>query len=216
MKGLVIFDLDGTLVCTHQHLIKAVNETLREFGFPTVDNRKIISLIGENSEVFCKSIASDCREMDNFISAFREKERFALQKNAQLYSGVLELLFALRQEGFTLAICSNGSREYIECALRTTNIRNMFQYMLSSQEFTSKAEAICNLIYTSQCENVVMVGDQSADLKAAQVNHIPFISAMYGYGTADEMADASFLAKHRRIFFLWLCSLHFIFRFTSK
>lgn len=195
MKGLVIFDLDGTLLCTHRHLTKAVNETLREYGFSGVDDGKIKPLIGESSEAFYKNIAPGCKNMDNFISTFREKERLALRENGQLYGGVVELLSRLRREGFNLAICSNGSREYIELALNAVNIKNMFQYIYSSQEFISKVEAIHALMIASQHKNVVMVGDRYYDLRAAQLNHIPFISAMYGYGTANEMADSSFTAE---------------------
>ena len=96
MNGLVIFDLDGTLLCTHQHLMKAINETLREYGFFAIDDSKITPLIGENSEVFCKSIVPDCGEIESFIFTFREKKRLALQECGQLYDGIIELLFCLK------------------------------------------------------------------------------------------------------------------------
>lgn len=216
MNGLVIFDLDGTLLCTHQHLLKAVNATLREYGFPAVNDDKIKPLIGETSEVLFKRIIPNCKDMGGVVSTFREKERLALRENGQLYGGVVELLLGLRREGFDLAICSSGSREYIELALNAVCIPNMFQYVYSAQEFISKVEAIHAIIHASQYENVVMVGDRHYDLRAAQLNHIPFISAMYGYGTADEMADSSFKAERRRIFFHSLCSLCCILKFSSK
>ncbi len=137
MKGLVIFDLDGTLLCTHRHICE----------------------------------------------------------DGRLFEGVPELLSCLKREGFHLAICSSGSQEYVELVLKTTGIENMFQFIVSSQKFASKAEAIHALINSISCENFIMVGDRYHDPTAAQSNLIPSIAALYGYGTADETSTTLFTAK---------------------
>lgn len=211
MRGLVIFDLDGTLLQTDLHLTHAVNQTLAEYGFSPVDPRKIKEMIGDSSENFLKKLFSDRDPADGFSRRLHINECIALSENGQLFDGIPELLSRLKFEGFTLAVCSNGSKEYIDTALIATGTKDMFQFVLSAKEFASKAEAIHKLIGEISCKTAIMVGDRPHDASGASANNIPFIAALYGYGTVEEVGGTAFKAESPRGIFplvvqLDLCS----------
>ena len=47
MKGVVVFNLESALLCTHQHICQVAHKTLNESNRPDVDDKEIIRLIGE-------------------------------------------------------------------------------------------------------------------------------------------------------------------------
>lgn len=195
MKGLIIFDLDGTLLCSHLHIYEAANRALTELNLPVATNGTIIKMIGETSSHFVKSIAPNYKDPQRLITVLRKYEREALSKNGTLFDGVADTLNRLVSDGFLLTICSSGSLEYIELALETTGIRHLFQTVVSSKSYTSKGCVVRNIIRASTSDNVIVVGDRIHDFSAAADNQIPSIGVRYGYGSAIELEQATYLAE---------------------
>ncbi len=194
MKGLLIFDLDGTLLESRRHICKAARDTLLELGLPLKSDAEILSHLGEPSAAFCKSIAPEYPDPENFRSRFRENERLALSEDGKLFAGAAPLLQQLAGEGYRLAICSNASMEYIELALRATGIRRLFSAVASASEYPSKAQAVEKLLQQTPNEFAALIGDTSFDADAAAENRIPFIAARYGYGEGSAIGAAPFFA----------------------
>lgn len=80
MKGIVVFDLDGTLLCTHIHVCRAVHEVLALHSLPDVEDERIRMHIGEDSTTFLCAIAPDCRDFQLLKKDFRKVEREYLAK----------------------------------------------------------------------------------------------------------------------------------------
>ncbi|MBN1778495.1 MAG: HAD hydrolase-like protein [Clostridiales bacterium] len=195
MNGLIIFDLDGTLLRSHEHICPAARDTQSALGLPVTEVETIRAMIGETSAGFYRKLAPQYGDMDGFISLFRAKERAALAQRGKLYDGVAELLAALHRRGFMLAVCSNAGKEYIELALAKTEIRGLFQTVVSARDYASKAQAVQTLADTASCSNIIMVGDTSHDFIAAADTLIPFIAVGYGYGALDGADGVHFHAE---------------------
>ncbi len=195
MKGLVIFDLDGTLLCTHRHSCKAAHETLRRLMLPDVSDETVMRLIGEPPEVFFRALAPNYPDLPALESLFDALEREALCSVGRLYDGVPELLEKLIQEGYRLALCSNGSRDYVETALRHTGIADCFSEIACAGEFAKKTQAVAEMIRSANSAFTVVVGDGSHDAKAARENGIPFLAAGCGYGGYLALGEPKYIAN---------------------
>ena len=191
----ILFDLDGTLLETHWHSCRAAHETLRALHLADVSDEIVMRLIGEPAEVFLSAIAPGYSDPTAFETLFDANERAALKSVGKLYDGVPELIAALQKRGYRLAICSNGSREYVEAALETTGIRPAFSRLACAGEFPEKAAAVSYLLREWNCDHAVMVGDRVHDREAAEKNSLPFIAAEYGYG-GDELIGSVYRAKN--------------------
>jgi len=185
LNKAIIFDLDGTLLQTHFHSCFAAHETLRALGLPDVSDALVMRLIGEPADVFLRAIAPDYSDLAAFETLFDANERAALQRVGKLFDGVPELLRELIRRGYQLAICSNGSREYVETALTTTGIRQLFSRLACAGEYPDKAAAVAAIITEWNSALAVVIGDRVHDMEAATANGIPFIAAAYGYGGAE-------------------------------
>jgi len=185
LNKAIIFDLDGTLLQTHHHSCHAAHETLRALGLPDVPDALVMRHIGEPADVFLRAIAPDYSDLAAFETLFDANERAALQRVGKLFDGVPELLQQLKSRGYQLAICSNGSREYVETALTTTGIRQCFSRLACAGEYPDKAAAVSAIISEWNSALAVVVGDRVHDMEAATANGAPFIAAAYGYGDLE-------------------------------
>jgi len=185
LNKAIIFDLDGTLLQTHYHSCHAAHETLRALGLPDVPDALVMRHIGEPADVFLRAIAPGYPDPAAFERLFDENEQAALRRVGKLYDGVPELLQHLADSGYRLAICSNGSREYVETALETTGIQPFFSRLACAGEYPGKAAAVAAIIREWNSALAVVVGDRVHDMDAARANGAPFIAAAYGYGGAE-------------------------------
>ena len=191
----ILFDLDGTLLETHRHSCRAAHETLRALHLPDVSDSLVICHIGEPAEVFLGAIAPEYSDPAAFEALFDANEQAALKSAGRLYDGVPELIAALQKRGYRLAICSNGSREYVETSLETTGIRAAFSRLACAGEFPEKATAVSSILRDWNCDLAVMVGDRVHDREAAEKNSLPFIAVLYGYG-GEELIECVYRAKN--------------------
>ena len=197
LNKAIIFDLDGTLLQTHHHSCHAAHETLRALDLPDVPDALIMRHIGEPADVFLRAIAPGYPDSAAFERLFDVNEQAALRRVGKLYDGVPELLQHLTDSGYQLAICSNGSRDYVETALATTGIRTFFSRLACAGEYSGKAAAVAAIVREWNSEIAVVAGDRVHDMHAARANGVPFIAATYGYGGA-EMDEADFCAQSPR------------------
>ncbi len=194
MTKAILFDLDGTLLETHRHSCRAAHETLRALGLPDVSDEFVMRHIGEPADVFLRAIAPGYPDLAAFETLFDANEQSALKSVGRLFDGVPELIAALDEQGYRLAICSNGSRDYVETALEATGIRRFFSRLACAGEQLDKAAAVSYILRDWNCDLAVMVGDRAHDREAAEKNHLPFIGAVYGYG-GEELNGAVYRAN---------------------
>lgn len=194
MTKAILFDLDGTLLETHRHSCRTAHETLRALGMPDVPDELVMRHIGEPADVFLRAIAPGYPDLASFETLFDANEQAALKSVGRLYDGVPELIAALYERGYRLAICSNGSRDYVETALEATGIRRFFSRLACAGEHPDKAAAVSSILCDWKCDLAVMVGDRVYDWAAAEKNGLPFIGVVYGYG-GEELDSAVYRAE---------------------
>ena len=200
--------MDGTLFQTHVTSVAAVNRALTEAGLSPRPESYIASLFGEKEDTFYSLLAPEfsLSELDSLADKARRYEREEVRTSGQLFPGVVDMLRSLREEGHTLAICSNASLEYIEIVLDACGIRSYFTEVRGREEDKDKTAIVARMIRDGCC--TIMVGDRKHDFIAAKNNHIAGIAALYGYGK-DECGLADFPAEDTKeiLYYIRWCVL---------
>lgn len=102
----VLFDLDGTLLDTLEDICGAANHTLRELGYPERTLAEMRRFVGNGAEMqMRRALGADADEetVAKALALYKPYYAAHCQIKTKPYAGVLELMAALKAEGFRLA-----------------------------------------------------------------------------------------------------------------
>lgn len=189
----IIFDLDGTLFKTDTVFLEALGKVCLDRGISISDEKYVTGLIGRPMAEICRlvfsaDLADD--EINCIRDEIRKSEKQLISYKGKLYEGVIELLDRLYSDGYTLSICSNGSRQYVDLVLNAFQIQDKFKCVKARIEGLSKSQLIKQIMDETKCCNPIIVGDTRYDIEAANDTLCLSIGVSYGYGVNDyEKAD---------------------------
>lgn len=201
----LVFDMDGTLVDSHELAYQAALEGLRAFYAargrePVLPTREEVrALVGLPSlEYFARLVPPDLRghaaEVRTWI-ATSEVRRIA-EGEGRLFPGVAETLTELRKK-WRLGLVSNCGRIYFD-ANRRHLLDGWFDAAFCLDDRPSKTENVRAALAKLGGTGGVMVGDRAADLEAGRASRLGTVGCAYGYGTRDELAGADVLISDFR------------------
>ena len=113
MAGLVIFDLDGTLVDSVLDLVPALNKTTALDGLPPIPMSDVGAVVGKGALAM---IARAFAFHDRPLNSHRQKELLVhflavyedhVADETVFFDGVLSACDRLSDEGWKLAVCTN-------------------------------------------------------------------------------------------------------------
>ena len=193
-RGLVIFDLDGTLFRTDTVSIPAVQSALRAAGFAAPSAAVIRSFFGRPPQDFYDWAYATYPGMTaKVLRSVDEWELRLVREQGALYPGVEEALNELRAAHRRLAICSNGPGAYVQQVVEAQRLAPYFEAIrwLGDGD-TGKPAMVRELLERLRIagEPVAVVGDRWDDMAAARENSILAIACVYGFGSPAELAGA--------------------------
>jgi len=191
-RGLVIFDIDGTLFQTDTATIPAVQQSFTAFGLEPPAFEEVTAFMGRpDGEIHAwleRRVGERWRDLARVMA---DAEMEMVSVTGRLYAGVPELLAALRPRAEQLGICSNGPEDYVTTVLAAKDLARFFDAVRWRQQGdATKTEMVRDLLNALRARPAVLVGDRHDDVEAAHANGIPVIGAAYGYGRAGELDEA--------------------------
>lgn len=210
----IIFDLDGTLFKTDTVFIDAMHHTCISKGMEPIDKERLLKLIGKPSATICKELFGENLSEDEVQSIRAElkiNEDKLIAISGQLYEDVKNMLSDLKNEGYTLGICTNGSREYMNKILSHFNIEEYFQIKKSRVEGLEKFQIIKQILDENEIYSAIIVGDTSIDFDAANAASCLSIGVSYGYG-GDDYKNSDFIADNPADIFKIISKINEIYK----
>lgn len=198
----VIFDLDGTLLNTLTDLTNSVNYALKQYQLPTHSEDAVRQMVGNGIYVLFEKAIPGGRnfpEYDNCVQTFQEHYELHKKDFTRPFSGIPELLKALSEHGYKLAVVSNKFDQAVKGLCQdfftpyiTTAIGESKQIARKPAPDTVFA-AMKEL--NSTPETCIYVGDSDVDIATAKNSGIPCISVTWGF------RDREFLQAHGAEYF---------------
>ena len=108
----IIFDLDGTLLNTLEDIKDAINETLKSLNFPyIVNNVETKHFIGYGMNILVNRVSEKFsfneKQKEEFLNLYRQEYTRHVNKKTKPFSGVIEGLKTLKENGIKLGVISN-------------------------------------------------------------------------------------------------------------
>lgn len=135
MIKAIIFDMDGVLSTTEDTRFKILQEITAKHGLKLDDSTFRLSL-GKKTVPFLTEVFGDKITEDIAKQIHLEKQRISKEQPERFvkgYPGAVETVRELSKE-FKIGLASNASQFTIGLVLKTLNIRNCFDAIISSDD----------------------------------------------------------------------------------
>lgn len=186
------FDLDGTLVETHEDLIGTLNRMLATKGLPPCPVEGARDLIGGGARALLVhgferagapvEDAQDPALFDAFIADYIEH----IADHSRPFDGVVETLERLAARGATLVVVTNKRSDLSELLLGKINLTRHFAAIVGPDRVSARKPSGAHLVEAVQKvggdpARAVMVGDAAPDIGTARDAGVPVIGVTFGY-----------------------------------
>lgn len=192
----LLFDLDGTLTDPGEGITNSVAHALRRSGLEPPAREALYPFIGPPlMDSFRRFYGFSDEQARRAVECYREYYRDRGIFENRLYSGIPELLAALRQAGCRLVLATSKPEAFAVQILEHFGIVEDFFLMAGAamdESRTRKDEVIAYALRRAGAapEQCRMIGDREYDVLGAKAHGIPAIGVLYGYGSREELEHA--------------------------
>ena len=195
---LIIFDFDGTLGDTRRNITTTMRMAIKEIGLPERSEAECASTIGLPLAGCFRTLFPDIQ--DELIPRCAETYRRIFNENLkkitpEAFSGVVETLKTLKEQGFALTIASSRSRNSLIELTHNMGISDYISYLIGAddvKEAKPKPEPVLKTLaamhYTAS--ETLVVGDMSVDILMGANAGTRTCGVTWGNGTREELKEA--------------------------
>ncbi len=199
MIKLVAFDLDGTLVNSLEDLADSANHALMDLGFPEHDVNEYRYFVGSGvDKLFERALPPDNNGPETVAKARSVFEGYyngSYCNKTVPYESVAELLDALKEQHYKIAVLSNKPDTFARHVLDSLLPDVDFDYVLGASDELPKKPAPDGLLncleeLRIQPEDCIYVGDSDVDVLFAHNAKVQAVGAAWGFRGIDELDEA--------------------------
>lgn len=202
---IILFDFDGTLHNTKKLYGSAFRKSyeylVREGYAPEryYSDDDVSKYLGVTAPEMWKSFMPDLpKEIVKTASGIIGDEllKGVLGGKAVLYDGIPETLDELKSSGYSLMVLSNCKVDYMDAHRKALGLDRWFEDYFCGEAFgfIPKEDIFSAIREKYPDSEFIMVGDRDSDILVGTKNNIPSVGCLYGFGTKEELANASVLA----------------------
>lgn len=197
-KKAIIFDLDGTLIDSIKDIALCANQVLEELGYKTHKLDDYRKFVGDGALMLITNSLpknTDNETIAKALELFKKIYGDTIHENTKPYSGIYEMLKALKNSEYKLTVLSNkphpftiefidyffGNFPFVEIHGQKENI--------PKKPHPKGALNIIDALKLSK-EEIIFIGDTPTDIKTAQNAGVLCIGVAWGYRGAQELIDA--------------------------
>ncbi len=197
---LAVFDCDGTLVDSQANILRAMHQSFGRLGLPDPDGHAIRRVVGLSLLEAMRTLLPDAD--DALHRALAEDYRTAFQRlradnrldPEPLFPGMRELLDALRDDGWQLAVATGKSDRGLALCLAHHGLEAHFPVRHTADRHPSKPHPAMLLACLADTgiahERAAIVGDTVFDIGMGTAAGVHAIGVGWGYHEPAELLAA--------------------------
>lgn len=188
---LILFDVDGTLVDSQNHILAAMTHAFEVHGKTPPSRAKTLSIVGLSLPQAIAQLAPDLDAATNadLVAAYKRsfvENRSNGKDHSPLYPHVREVLNALKAvPEYVLGVATGKSRQGLDIVLRTHDLTGFFTTEQVSDHHPSKPHPAMVQAALSEtgikAHHAVMIGDTSFDMDMGRAAGAHTVGVSWGY-----------------------------------
>jgi phosphoglycolate phosphatase len=189
---VIVFDLDGTLSNPAEGLLAAINHALVKCGHPPREASTLHRFIGPSlDQIFADLLQTEDEEqLQIAIDAYRELYYTEGYKRDVVYDGIREMLAALTTDDYSLYVATAKRSDIASRVIGHFELSHHFKAVLGCGLKRKKHELLTEIREQQPGRHMVMIGDRSNDMLAAQAVDAECIGVLWGFGDEAELTAA--------------------------
>ncbi|APZ42662.1 HAD family hydrolase [Acidihalobacter ferrooxydans] len=183
---LLVFDWDGTLMDSEARIVACMRSAAAAVGAapPSTEAARRIIGLGMREAILALYPAADDDFIERFVRAYRDRFLGADATPQVLFEGVPDMLAALEEAGYLLAVATGKSRAGLDRVLRQTGLTGRFHATRCADEAFSKPhpamlEDVMERVGAAPPETL-MIGDTTFDLEMAHNAGVEAVGVSHG------------------------------------
>jgi phosphoglycolate phosphatase len=192
--GLLIFDLDGTLVNTLEDIAASVNYTLAHLGRNSISQDAVRRYVGDGIEtLLVRSLEGRTARIAEAVTVYKEHHRRNLMVRSSVYPAVRETLEHFRP--LPMAVISNKTMEFVGPLIERLGLANYFKMVIGADHglpLKPAPDSIRKIMaeFGVLNDKTVIVGDGTTDVRAGKAAGVITCSVTYGFRSEEELRKA--------------------------
>ncbi|NQX02709.1 HAD-IA family hydrolase [bacterium] len=185
----LVFDFDGTIADTLGETRLIFNRLAPDYGIRQVAEHELDHLRHLSLKELLEHLKIPKRRVPALITRGTGMMRGNIAQ-LQLIDGIAEVLVELRRHVGSFGILTSNTTANVDLFLRTHGLRDQFDFISSTSKLTGKAKhlrAICKT-FSLRPEELLYIGDELRDVKAAQKAGIPIAAVTWGFNSRESLA----------------------------
>ena len=185
----IIFDFDGTIADTMEEGRRIFNVIAPDYGIRQIDREEMEGFRSLSINQFIDAMKIPKTRIPLFIARGTLMMRRSIG-GLPLIAGVGEILPQLRAKVNRFGILTSNAVDNVELFLDSHGIRGLFDFVSSTSKLTGKSRYLngTRKQYKLKAEEMLYVGDEVRDLKAAKKAGIPCAGVTWGFNTREALA----------------------------
>ena len=200
LPGLVMFDLDGTLVDSVPDLAAAVDVMLGRLGRPPAGVERVRDWVGNGAAVLVRRALAGSIEhaaVDDEQSADALKIFLEAYSGAHalttVYPGVIDFLGYLHGNAVRMAVITNKPQRFVAPLLDEVGLGGYFDWLIGGDTLPTQKPDPAALLHVLReagvaADQALLVGDSRNDILAARAAGVKVVAVSYGYNHGEPIA----------------------------
>ena len=197
--GMILIDVDGTLVDSVPDLTFCVDEMMKQLGREPRGEARVRNWVGNGVERLVERDLTGELDGEPDRAAYQAAYPIFLElytdntsKRSRLYPGVREGLDYLTGAGYRLGCVTNKAERFTVPLLRDLGVYDYFGIVVSGDTLQYKKPHPAPLLHAAEFfqvapQQALMVGDSVSDVKAARAAGFMIACVPYGYNHGDDI-----------------------------
>lgn len=185
----VVFDFDGTIADTILQVMHVCNKLSEEYKFRRLNEDEIDIARDMSAAQFFRYLKIPQLKLP-IILAKGKKMLSEHVHELKPFPGMVEVIREIRGEVPVMGILTSNSKTNVEMFLKDHDL-DVFDFISTVSKLSGKAKHLKAILRTFDLypQNMVMVGDEIRDVKAAQKAKIQMVAVDWGFNSAKVLKD---------------------------